>query len=69
MASKRKQINVRITEEGEARLASLVERMREKLGVDVSQSDVIHAGLKALERDYPPAPAGAAEPKKKGGAR
>ncbi len=54
MPSQRRQINVRLSEESEARLKGLVERMRAALGIDVSQSDVIQAGLVELEKRYPP---------------
>jgi Arc/MetJ-type ribon-helix-helix transcriptional regulator len=54
MPSTRRQINVRLSEESEARLKGLVERMRAALGIQVSQSDVIQAGLVELEKRYPP---------------
>lgn len=54
MPSKRKQLNVRLSEEGEARLESLVERVRAALGIDVSKADVIQAALVELEKKYPP---------------
>jgi hypothetical protein len=55
MPSTRRQLNVRLSEESEARLKGLVERMRSALGIQVSQSDVIQAGLVELEKRYPPA--------------
>jgi len=54
MPSQRRQLNVRLSEEGEARLKGLVERMRDALGINVSQSDVIQAALVELEKRYPP---------------
>ncbi len=54
MPSTRRQLNVRLSEESEARLKGLVERMRAALGIAVSQSDVIQAGLAELEKRYPP---------------
>jgi hypothetical protein len=54
MPSERKQINIRLTEQSLARLLALVERMREETGMNLSQSDVLMAGLKELERKYPP---------------
>jgi hypothetical protein len=56
MPSERRQLNVRLSEESEARLKGLVERMRAALGINVSQSDVVQAGLVELEKRYPPAP-------------
>jgi hypothetical protein len=56
--SQRKQINVRLSDEGHARLAALVERMRAALGIEVTKSDVIQAGLAELEKRYPPPPRG-----------
>jgi Arc/MetJ-type ribon-helix-helix transcriptional regulator len=53
MPSQRRQINVRLSKESEARLKRLVESMRAALGIDVSQSDVIQAGLVELEKRYP----------------
>jgi Arc/MetJ-type ribon-helix-helix transcriptional regulator len=66
MPSARRQINVRLSEESENRLKGLVARMRAALGIEVSQSDVIQAGLVELEKRYPPdqaaAPAAPAPP-------
>jgi hypothetical protein len=56
MPSQRRQINIRLTEESEARLQALMRRMRAVLGFDLSQSDVIQAGLAELEKRYPPGP-------------
>jgi Arc/MetJ-type ribon-helix-helix transcriptional regulator len=53
MASTRKQLNVRLAPESEARLEALVRRMRRALGIEVSKSDVIQAGLAELEKRYP----------------
>jgi hypothetical protein len=73
MPSTRRQINVRLSAESEARLKGLVERMRAVLGIQVSQSDVIQAGLVELEKRYPPehdqAPAAPVPPPKKPRAR
>ena len=55
MPSRRRQINVRLSEASEERLKRLVEQMRAALGIEVSQSDVIQAGLVELEKRYPPA--------------
>jgi Arc/MetJ-type ribon-helix-helix transcriptional regulator len=55
MPSRRRQLNVRLSEEGEDRLRGLVERMRAALGITVSQSDVVQAALVELEKRYPPA--------------
>lgn len=56
MPSKRKQLNIRLSEENEQRLESLVVRIRAALGINVSKSDVIQAGLVELEKKYPPTP-------------
>lgn len=62
MPSDRKQVNIRMDEEGLSRLGRLVITMRSALGLSsLSQSDVIMAGLVELEKRYP-----SAEPKKKG---
>jgi hypothetical protein len=50
---KRRQLNVRLTEETEARLKGLVERMKAALGINISQADVIQAALIELEKRYP----------------
>jgi hypothetical protein len=52
MPSKRRQLNVRLSEEGEELLTRLVERMRAELGIAVSQSAVVQAGLNELRRKY-----------------
>lgn len=54
MPSIRKQLNIRLSDESEARLAGLVERMRAAIGVDVSKADVVNAALIELEKRYPP---------------
>jgi hypothetical protein len=56
VVSKRRQVNVRLSPESEVRLAGLVARMRAALGIEVSQSDVLQAGLIELEKRYPPPP-------------
>jgi len=61
MSPPRRQLNVRLTEESEARLKGLMERMRATLAINVSQSDVIQAALVELEKRYPPV----AEPESK----
>lgn len=53
MQSKRKQFNVRLSDEGLDRLGRLVSGMKGALGIDVSQADVIHAALVELEKKYP----------------
>ena len=52
MPSKRRQLNVRLSEEGEELLTRLVERMRAELGIAVSQSAVVQAGLIELRKKY-----------------
>jgi hypothetical protein len=47
--TKRKQLNVLLPDEGHARLATLVERVRSVVGIDASQADVIGAALVAFE--------------------
>jgi hypothetical protein len=54
--SSRKQLNVRMDEESEDRLARLVVAMRQAIGIRVSQSDVVRAALVELEKLYPQAP-------------
>lgn len=49
----RKQMNIRITQEAEQLLDALVERMRAVLGIEVTRTDVIHAGLNELAKRYP----------------
>jgi Arc/MetJ-type ribon-helix-helix transcriptional regulator len=53
MPSERRQLNVRLSEENEARLDRLVRTMRARLGIAVSKSDAIQAGLVELEKRYP----------------
>jgi len=43
----------RLTEEEYVRLGRLRERMRARLGLKVSDSDAVRAGLLALEKEYP----------------
>ena len=45
---------MRISEESEKRLNELRERMHAALGIEVSQADVVQAGLVELEKRYPP---------------
>lgn len=54
MPSARRQVNVRLKPESEALLAALVQQMTAELGIDVSQSDVLSAGLVELRRKYLP---------------
>jgi len=54
MPSKRRQINIRLPDQGFERIAALMERMRATLGIDVTQTDVITAALAELEKRYPP---------------
>jgi hypothetical protein len=68
MEQRPSQLNIRLSEEGEARLASLMASMSATLGIKVSQADVVHAALAELEKRYPPlkepeAPPPAAEEK------
>lgn len=60
---KRKQINVRVDDESEARLNRLVDTASAALGLNLSQSDVIRLALIALEEKY------AADTKKPSGAK
>ena len=63
--AKLKQINLRLTDESEARLEALTLRMRAALGMNISKSDVLNAGLLALEEKYPPTEKGDGKPTKK----
>ncbi len=54
MPSKRKQINVRLDAEAEARVAALIERMNAAMNVKLTQPQVIIAALAELEKRYPP---------------
>jgi hypothetical protein len=65
MPSQRRQFNLRLSEESEVRLKGLVERMRAVLGIEVSQADVIQAGLVELEKRYPADESAAAPAKKR----
>lgn len=58
MPSQRRQINIRLSEESEARLHRLMDSMRTALGINVSQADVVQAGLVELEKRYPASDAG-----------
>lgn len=53
MPSKRKQLNVRLSDENQARLESLMERVPAILGVELTQGDLIGMALVELERRYP----------------
>jgi hypothetical protein len=57
MPSQRKQLNMRISEEAEARLGRLVARMSAFLGNQYSQSDVVATALAWLEMNLPAAEA------------
>jgi hypothetical protein len=52
MPPKRQQLNIRLPEEGRELLGLLAERMRAELGITVSQSDVVLAGLNELRKKY-----------------
>jgi Arc/MetJ-type ribon-helix-helix transcriptional regulator len=52
MATKNKQLNVRMDEETEARLERLVKTGSAVVGLALSQSDVIRLALQALEEKY-----------------
>lgn len=54
MPSQRRQLNVRLSPEGEAMLEALAVAMRRELGINVSMSDVIQAGLSELRKKYLP---------------
>ena len=56
MPSNRKQLNVRLDDESEGRLARLVVAVTGAIGIRVSQSDVVRAALVELEKLYPQAP-------------
>jgi hypothetical protein len=59
MPSQTKITPLRLKDESRARLDSLLDRMRNCLGMPgLSRVDVVDAALKALERDYPPATKG-----------
>lgn len=47
-------MNIRLPDEGFAKIADLVERMRAALGINVTNTDVITAALAELEKRYPP---------------
>ncbi len=65
MPSMRPQLNVRVSENDQVRLFRLIERMSAELGMPVSQSDVVLAGLTLLERKYPSAEKPAEKPAEK----
>jgi len=51
---KRKQLNIRMDEEGEARLERLVPIMSGVLGIPLNTSDVVRLALVALEEKHAP---------------
>jgi hypothetical protein len=53
MASDRKQLNVRLSESGHARLERLMVSVPAALNIQVSQADVVEAAFAALEEKYP----------------
>jgi hypothetical protein len=60
----RKQLNVRLDDDSETRLARLIPRVSQAVGLNLSQSDIIRLALLALEEKH------AAKPKpRKGGKR
>jgi hypothetical protein len=57
MPSKKKQHNIRLTEEQEARLKALRQRISDRLGgVTVNLTDVVIMAMGRLEQEYPPEP-------------
>lgn len=52
MPSNRKQFNVRLSPEGQARVEALLLRLRARRGPDVSGADVIHEALIELEKYF-----------------
>jgi hypothetical protein len=51
-AEVRKQINVRLDEETEERIARLTPIVKEALGINVTMSDLIRLAVRALAREY-----------------
>lgn len=64
---KRKQVNVRLSEEDETNLDALVQRIKDRTGIPVRTVDVFRMALSALEKQYPAEPAAEPEPAKKAG--
>jgi hypothetical protein len=54
--SDRKQLNIRMDEETEARVARLLVSASEAIGLRVSQSDLFRLGMIELEKKYPADP-------------
>lgn len=50
MPSKRKQSGIRMTEEDEARAARLRAAFKERLGVEISLSELFRLGMTSLEK-------------------
>ena len=57
------QLNIRLTAEDRKLLEELVRDMHAALGINVSMSDVVTAGLAELRKKYPPAPVPVPAPK------
>jgi hypothetical protein len=53
MASQRKQINVRVDEDTESRIASVQASASTAMGLQLSVSDLFRLGLIELEKKYP----------------
>jgi hypothetical protein len=51
----RKQLNIRVDDETEARVRRLLSSVRAALGLPVSQSDLFRLGMIELEKKFPPA--------------
>ena len=56
MPSKRAQLNVRMDDATKAEFERLQKDLSEKLGLELSQADVIKLAIRALSRENPPAP-------------
>ncbi len=54
MGDTRKQINVRLSAEGEVLLDRLQAAVHARLGIKPSQSDIVHLALVSLAADYAP---------------
>lgn len=66
MPSNRKQLNIRLSDETEARLEGLMVSMHAALGIEVSKADVVQAALVELEKRYPPSTETPKKGKRKG---